>query len=265
MENMYHVFILAIVQGLTEFLPVSSSAHLILFPKLFGWQDQGLAFDVAIHVGTLCAVIAYFRQELILMIKDWIHSISGGPSTQNSRLAWAIGLGTIPAGIAGLIFNDFIATHMRATLIIAITTIIFGIFLGAVYLMARQQRNEYSLRLRDIILIGCAQAIALIPGTSRSGITLTAGLFVGLSRQAAARYSFLLSIPIIMLAGGLESYKLITSDATYNYQALLFGFLVAAISGYLCIDLFLRWLERFGIMPFVIYRLILGILLLFIF
>jgi len=262
---MYHVFILALVQGLTEFLPVSSSAHLILFPKLFGWQDQGLAFDVAIHVGTLCAVIAYFRRELILMSKDWVHSISGGPSTPNSRLAWAIGLGTIPAGLAGLFFNNFIATQMRATWIIAVTTLIFGLILGIVYLIARQQRDEYTLRLRDIILIGCAQAMALIPGTSRSGITLTAGLLVGLTRQAAARYSFLLSIPVILLAGGLEGYKLAISHAVYNYQALLFGFIVSAISGYLCIGLFLRWLERFGVMPFVIYRLMLGIALLFIF
>lgn len=262
---MYQVFILAVVQGLTEFLPVSSSAHLILFPKLFGWQDQGLAFDVAIHVGTLCAVIAYFRHELVLMIKDWGRSISGGPSTINSRLAWAIAIGTIPVGMAGLIFNNLIATQMRAIWIITVTTLVFGILLGIVYLTAKQQRDEYTLRLRDIILIGCAQAIALIPGTSRSGITLTAGLFVGLTRQAAARYSFLLSIPVILLAGGLEGYKLLYSDVTYNYQALVFGFLVAAVSGYLCIDLFLRLLQRFGVIPFVIYRLTLGITLLFIF
>ncbi len=262
---MYHVFVLALVQGLTEFLPVSSSAHLILFPKLFGWQDQGLAFDVAIHVGTLCAVIAYFRRDLLIMTKDWFRSISGGPSTPNSRLAWAVGLGTIPVGLAGLIFNNFIGTQMRATWIIAVTTIIFGILLGAVYLIARQQRDEYSLRLKDILLIGFAQAIALIPGTSRSGITLTAGLYVGLTPKAAARYSFLLSIPVILLAGAFEGYKLVSSHATYNYQALLFGFIVAAISGYLCISLFLRLLERFGVMPFVIYRLALGAALLFIF
>lgn len=262
---MYHVFILALVQGLTEFLPVSSSAHLILFPKLFGWQDQGLAFDVTIHVGTLCAVITYFRHELKLMTKDWIRSISGGPSTPNSRLAWAIGLGTIPVGLAGLFFNNFIATQMRATWIITVTTLIFGLMLGIVYLMARQQRDEYSLRLRDIIIIGAAQAIALVPGTSRSGITLIAGLYVGLTRKAAARYSFLLSIPVILLAGGLEGYKLVTSNVAYDYQALIFGFIVSAISGYLCIDLFLRLLERFGVMPFVVYRLALGVALLFIF
>jgi undecaprenyl-diphosphatase len=262
---MYHVFILALVQGLTEFLPVSSSAHLILFPKLFGWPDQGLAFDVAIHVGTLCAVIAYFRHDLQLMTRDWLRSITGGPSTPNSRLAWSIGLGTIPVGLAGLVFNSFIATHMRAIWIIAATTLIFGILLGFVYLKARQQRDEYSLRLKDIIIIGCAQAVALIPGTSRSGITLTAGLFVGLTRKAAARYSFLLSMPVILLAGGLEGYKLVTSNHAYNYQALLFGFTVAAISGYLCIDLFLKLLERFGVIPFVVYRLALGVALLFIF
>ena len=154
---------------------------------------------------------------------------------------------------------------MRATWIIAVTTIIFGILLGIAYLTARQRYDEYSLRFKHILLIGCAQAIALIPGTSRSGITLTAGLFVGLTRQAAARYSFLLSIPVIILAGGLEGYKLITSDIHCNYQALFLGFTVAAISGYLCIDLFLRLLDRIGVMPFVIYRLALGVALLFIF
>ena len=262
MQNFYHVFVLALIQGLTEFLPVSSSAHLILFPKLLHWQDQGLAFDVAIHVGTLCAVIAYFRHELKLMIKDWFGSISGGPNTPNSRLAWCIGFGTIPTGLAALFFHSFIANDARAILVIAITTLVFGLLLGIVYLMAKQQRDEYSLTWKDVLTIGCAQALALIPGTSRSGITLTAGLFVGLTRQAAARYSFLLSIPVILLAGILEGYKLATSDIAYDYQALLFGFIVAAISGYICIDLFLRLLQRFGVIPFVVYRMILGVFLL---
>lgn len=261
MQNLYQAFVLAIVQGITEFLPVSSSAHLILFPKLLHWPDQGLAFDVAIHVGTLCAVIAYFRHELKLMIRDWLHSLKGGANTKNSRLAWAISFGTIPTGLAALLFHDYFANDARNTAVIATSTIIFGVLLAVVYLTAKQKRNEYSLTWKDVIIVGCAQALALIPGTSRSGITLTAGLFVGLTRQAAARYSFLLSIPVILLAGAFESYKLLTSTTNYDYQALLFGFVVAAISGYICIDLFLRLLQRFGVIPFVVYRLALGILL----
>lgn len=262
MQELYHAFLLAIVQGLTEFLPVSSSAHLILLPKLLHWHDQGLAFDVAIHVGTLCAVIAYFRTELKLMVNDWCRSLTGKKQTVNSRLAWAIGFGTIPVGIAGLLFNNYIASQMRATWIIAISTIFFGILLGLASKFSSQKRTEHKLTWRDVLVIGGAQAIALIPGTSRSGITLTAGLFMGLTKQAAARYSFLLSIPVIILAGGLEGYKLYISDITINYAPLLLGFIVAAISGYACISVFLKLLDRFGVMPFVLYRILLGTVLL---
>jgi len=262
LQELYHAFLLAIVQGLTEFLPVSSSAHLILLPKLLHWHDQGLAFDVAIHVGTLCAVIAYFRTELKLMVNDWCRSLTGKKQTVNSRLAWAIGFGTIPVGIAGLLFNNYIASQMRATWIIAISTIFFGILLGLASKFSSQKRTEHKLTWRDVLVIGGAQAIALIPGTSRSGITLTAGLFMGLTKQAAARYSFLLSIPVIILAGGLEGYKLYISDITINYAPLLLGFIVAAISGYACISVFLKLLDRFGVMPFVLYRILLGTVLL---
>ena len=262
MQELYHAFLLAIVQGLTEFLPVSSSAHLILLPKLLHWHAQGLAFDVAIHVGTLCAVIAYFRTELKLMVNDWCRSLTGKKPTANSRLAWAIGFGTIPVGIAGLLFNNYIASQMRATWIIAISTIFFGILLGLASKFSSQKRTEHKLTWRDVLVIGSAQAVALIPGTSRSGITLTAGLFMGLTKQAAARYSFLLSIPVIILAGGLEGYKLYISDITINYAPLLLGFIVAAISGYACISLFLKLLDRFGVMPFVLYRILLGTVLL---
>lgn len=261
MENLYQVIILALVQGLTEFLPVSSSAHLILIPALFEWQDQGLAFDVAIHVGTLMAVLLYFRHELNLMARDLIADLGNKRVTKNSRLALAIIFGTIPVGIAGLMFNNYIATYMRSTIIIAITTIAFALLLGLASLIGKQKRDEYTLTWRDVLFIGCAQAIALIPGTSRSGITLTAGLFAGLNRTAAARYSFLLSIPVIILAGLLEGYKLFSAPIAPDYQALLVGFSVAAVSGYICIGLFLKLLDRFGVMPFVIYRLVLGITL----
>lgn len=262
MYDLFHVFVLAIIQGLTEFLPVSSSAHLVLVPKLLGWKDQGLAFDVAIHVGTLCAVLIYFRYELKLMCRDWFKSLHTKRQTQNSRLAWAIGFGTIPVGICGILFNSYIANNLRSVTVIAITTIIFGILLGLAAVFGKQKRNEYNLKWQDVVAVGCAQAIALIPGVSRSGVTLTAGLFMGLTRQAAARYSFLLSIPVILLAGGLEMIEFAKVSQATDYQALLFGFVVAAISGYACIDLFLRLLDRIGLMPFVIYRVLLGTILL---
>lgn len=265
MNNTLQILALALIQGLTEFLPVSSSAHLILLPKLLNWQDQGLAFDVAIHVGTLCAVIWYFRHELKLMLVDWYKSLLGKTTNKNSKLAWAIGFGTIPVGICGLLFHNYIANQMRATWIIAVTTIGFGLLLGVASITAKQKRNEYTVTWRDVLIIGCAQALSLIPGTSRSGITLTAGLFAGLTRTAAARYSFLLSIPVILLAGGLELYKLSTAQAAIDYQPLLLGFVTAAISGYVCISIFLRLLDKYGVMPFVIYRLLLGSMLLYVF
>jgi undecaprenyl-diphosphatase len=260
--DLYHAFILALVQGLTEFLPVSSSAHLILVPKLLHWPDQGLAFDVAIHVGTLFAVLAYFRTEIKLMIRDWCASLAGEPATVNSRLAWAIGFGTIPVGLAGLFCNDFIEHNLRATWVIAITTIVFGILLGIAAYVSKPKRDEHSITWKDVTVIGCAQALALIPGVSRSGITLTAGLFMGLSKQGAARYSFLLSIPVIILAGGLEAIKLTSVPVEINYPAFILGFIIAMVSGYACIGIFLRLLDRFGVMPFVVYRIVLGTFLL---
>jgi len=249
MEDIFHSIVLAIIQGLTEFLPVSSSAHLILFPKFFGWHDQGLAFDVAIHMGTLVSVVTYFRKDLKKII------------LKEHKLAWAIIGGTIPVGLAGLLLHDYIAYYLRDLWVIATTTIIFGILLGVASVVGRQTRNEHQINWSDVIVIGCAQALALIPGTSRSGITLTAGMLMGFSRTAAARFSFLLSIPVITLAALFESYKLYKSPAHIDYSSLYIGFIVAAISGYLCIDLFLRLIQKYGVMPFVVYRLILGCVL----
>lgn len=250
MQELSHVIILAIVQGLTEFLPVSSSAHLILFPKLFGWSDQGLAFDTATHLGTLCALVIYFRQEIKIMI------------TREHKLFWAIVFCTIPIGLVGITLHDPIALYLRDPMVIAVSTIVFGILLGYATIIAKQKHDEHHLTRRDIIAIGCAQALALIPGVSRSGITLTAGLFTGMTRTAAARFSFLLSIPVIILAGSLESYKLFTTDVIIDYRGLGLGFIIAGVSGYLCIDIFLKLLQKYGVMPFVIYRLILGVVLL---
>lgn len=261
--NLLHTLYLAILQGFTEFLPISSSGHLILVPNLFGWQDQGLAFDVAMHMGTLTAVVIYFRHELKSMTKDWVDSCVHRRLQGESRLAWAVLWGTVPAALAGLLFNHWIELNLRSPLVIAVTTIGFGFLLWYADVYGRRHRNEHSLRWRDILIIGVAQAIALIPGTSRSGITMTAGLMLGLDRAASARFSFLLSIPIIILAGGYETLKLVEEGKGVPWDLLLIGTLVSAVTAYLCIHLFLKLLERIGMFPFVLYRLFLGCVLLY--
>ncbi|MEE8366236.1 MAG: undecaprenyl-diphosphate phosphatase, partial [Gammaproteobacteria bacterium] len=176
------IVILAIVQGLTEFLPISSSAHLILVPLVLQWPDQGLAFDIAVHLGTLLAVLVYFRTELVAMTVDWTRSLTGGRSTDNSRLAWWVLVGTIPAVIIGYLFKDLVETDLRSPWVIALATIGFGLLLWFADSKKPKTRNEYQLTLANVVLIGCFQALALIPGTSRSGITMTAALLLGLSR-----------------------------------------------------------------------------------
>jgi len=260
-----HIIWLALVQGLTEFLPVSSSAHLILVPKLLGWADQGLAFDVAVHLGTLIAVVFFFRKDILKLFLAWIDSITGKGMSPEARLAWGVIVGTIPAGIVGLLFKDFIEVNLRSPLVIAIATIVFGLLLWFADHRAKLRRDELTLTWQDFIVIGGAQAMALIPGTSRSGITITAGLLLGLTREAAARYSFLLSIPIIVLSGLGVSTDLVTSTEPVDWTALILGTVVAAISAFACIHFFLSWINRMGMLPFVIYRMLLGILLLVVF
>lgn len=255
------ILALAVLQGLTEFLPISSSAHLILLPILVGWEDQGLAFDVAVHVGTLTAVVYYFRKELITITRAWGRSMAGGPGTADSRLAWAVLIGTIPIGLAGLLSGDLVETSLRSPMVIALATIGFGVLLWWADARGKRQRDEYGLTWKDILAIGGAQALALIPGTSRSGITMTAGLAIGLSRQSTARFSFLLSIPVIVLAGGLKVIELIGGANAVNWGALMAGMVASAISAYLCIEFFLKLIDRIGMFPFVVYRFLLGIVL----
>ncbi|NNL06599.1 MAG: undecaprenyl-diphosphate phosphatase [Gammaproteobacteria bacterium] len=263
MDN-FQVVILALVQGLTEFLPISSSAHLILVPVLTDWPDQGLAFDVAVHAGTLTAVVLYFRKELARMFVEWLASFKGR-LTPDARLAWAVLIGTIPVGLAGLIFKDLIETQLRSPMVIAVATIVFGLLLWYADRTGKHSKNEYGLSLIDVLIIGVAQALALIPGTSRSGITITAALMLGLKREAAARFSFLLSIPVIFLAGSFETVEYLSSASISDAQPLLIGALISAISAYACIHYFLKLLERIGMLPFVAYRLVLGVILVVLF
>jgi len=256
---------LALLQGLTEFLPISSSAHLVLMPRLVGWEDQGLAFDVAVHVGTLLAVVTYFRHELAKMLVDWLQSLTGGKPTPEARLAWQVLLATLPVAVTGLLLHDIIETYLRSPLVIAVTTVVFGLLLWWSDRHDRQRRDESSLRISDVLVIGFAQVLALVPGTSRSGVTMTAGLALGLTRTAAARFSFLLSVPVILMAGAYETLKLVQQPGPVAWDLLLLGTAVAAISAWLCIHYFLQLIERIGMLPFVIYRLLLGAFLFWIF
>jgi len=263
--SLIQIIVLALVQGFTEFLPISSSAHLILVPVLSDWEDQGLAFDVAMHVGTLIAVVIYFRKELSAMLRDWLRSIALRQLVGESRLAWAVCWGTLPAALAGLLFNDFIDSELRSPLVIAATTIGFGLLLWLGDVRGSRHRDEHSINWKDVVIIGLSQALALIPGTSRSGITMTAALLLGLTREAAARFSFLLSVPIIIMAGGYNTLKLIESGEAVDWPGLGLGVGLSMLTAYTCIHFFLKLLERMGMLPFVIYRLLLGIVLLALF
>ncbi|MGH1485874.1 MAG: undecaprenyl-diphosphate phosphatase [Cellvibrionaceae bacterium] len=253
-----HIIVLALIQGITEFLPISSSGHLLLPTGVLGWPEQGLAFDVAVHVGTLAAVVIYFRQDIIAIISDWLGSLAGKGHTDNSRLAWYIALATIPASIIGLLFDDFIEGHLRTTFVIAMTTISFGLLLGYADRASHKATHDLTkMTVTIALIIGFAQALALIPGTSRSGITITAALLCGLSRDSSARFSFLLAIPIILLSGGYKTVQLLSLPSV-NWGDLLLGAVLSAASAFLCIHYFLKFINRIGMMPFVIYRLILG-------
>ena len=253
------VFILALIQGLTEFLPISSSAHLILPSAVFGWEDQGLAFDVAVHVGTLFAVVLYFRKEVGNMAVAWFGTLKGERDNFDGKLAWWIIFATIPAGLFGLLGKDFIEEHLRSALVIAETTLLFGFLLGFADIKAKQNKSIENLGFKGAMLIGLAQAIALIPGTSRSGITMTIGLMLGLSRENAARFSFLLSIPAIAMAGSYLTLKLILEAGAVDWSAMGLGSVIAFVSAYACIHYFLIVVNKIGMMPFVVYRLVLGV------
>ncbi|MGJ7458312.1 undecaprenyl-diphosphate phosphatase [Halomonas sp. MA07-2] len=260
------VAVLSIVQGLTEFLPISSSAHLILVPVLTAWEDQGLAFDVALHIGSLAAVILYFRHELIRMSISWAGSLRGGGMDQDARLGWWVLLATVPVCVIGFAFRDVVALGMRSPIIIGVSLIGFGLVLGyADWRRRHDGRSEYQLGLKDVLFIGGAQVLALIPGTSRSGITITAALLLGMSREGAARFSFLLSIPVIALAGGLEIVGLIREAHEVDWSTVVVGAVLSGISAYLCIHYFLIFIKRVGMQPFVVYRLLLGAWLLWLF
>ena len=210
-------------------------------------------------------MIAYFRHDVMNLFSAWIQSCVSWQLDANARLAWLVVLGTIPVAVAGLLLHDFIESTLRSPVVIAVATIGFGLILGLADLRGRKIRTETSLRVTDVLWIGLAQALALIPGTSRSGITMTAALALGLTRSAAARFSFLLSVPVILMAGGYESLQLLQQAEPVAWGSIVLGTVVAGVSAYLSIHFFMQLIEKVGMLPFVIYRLLLGVLLLLLF
>lgn len=265
--------VLGIVQGLTEFIPVSSSAHLIIVPWLLGWKDPGLAFDAALHLGTLAAVLTYFVRDWLDLGRGLVLSITertlSGP--QNRRLGWFILAASIPGGLAGLaldqavenVFHDPTGEHSAAAMLLLAALILA---LAAVLLFAeaaaRHSRPFGDIGWRDAMIIGCAQALAVLPGVSRSGATITAGLLLGLERAAAARFSFLLATPLVAAVGLKKLYDVAKAGmSSADQMGFALGLLAAAVSGYVCIAFLLRYLQSRSTVPFVAYRVFLAVVL----
>jgi undecaprenyl-diphosphatase len=252
------IIVLAVVQGLTEFLPISSSGHLVLVPFLVDWQDQGLAFDVAVHFGSLLAVVVFFRDDIAGLLRGALQLLGGNAGSPHAYMALAIALGTVPAAVAGLLFAGWIEENLRDPAVIVYTLAGYGVVMAAADRFARRDKSITDVRIRDAVLIGLAQALALIPGTSRSGVTITAGRMLGFERQDAARFSFLLSAPVILLASVYEGSQLVLGDMPVAWNELALGVVVSAVVAYLSIEFFMRFVTRIGLAPFALYRLALA-------
>lgn len=254
---------LALLQAVTEFLPVSSSGHLILAPRLLGWADQGLEFDIATNTGTLLAVAVYFRRDLARMARGAAASMRGGDACiPEAKLAWTLMLATVPAAAAGLLIKDWVATAARSWQLIAVNALVYGTLLIAADLLGRKRRRLEELGRRDGLWIGVAQALALVPGTSRSGVTMTAALALGYDRAAAARFSFLLAVPIGVLVGAKQLLDLALGvPLGVPLDALALGIAVSAAAGYAVIALLLAWVRSRSLVGFGVYRIVLAVLL----
>lgn len=252
---------LAFLQGVTEFLPISSSAHLVIPSLVLGWQDEGLTFDVAVHVGTLLAVVTYYRRDLLAMTESCLGLLRGRGTNADTQLVFYLAVATVPVCVVGFLADNFIESQLRSLPVIATTTLLFGLLLGLADRHARLASSFATLTLGIVLIIGLAQALAPVPGVSRSGVTLTAGLLLGLNRATAARFAFLLSIPVIAGAGLLKGMQLAQEGAAVEWGLMAAAALLAAVTAYACIGLFLRLLERVGLMPFVYYRIVLAAVL----
>jgi len=254
--------VLGISQGLTEFLPISSTAHTLIVSKLLGWPDPGAAFTAVTQVGTELAVVIYFRQDIARILKAWFASLTKKSERANpdAKMGWYVIVGTIPIGIAGLAFKSSIETTARNLWLVAATLIVMGILLGLADRFARHTKSEADINTKNAVLFGLGQALALIPGVSRSGATITAGLAMGFKRDVAARYSFLLAIPAVFASAALTAGD-ISSDSFVNWPATIVATIVAFVVGYFVIASLMKYLQTRTFLPFVIYRIALGTLL----
>ncbi len=254
--------VLGISQGLTEFLPISSTAHTLIVSKLLGWPDPGAAFTAVTQVGTELAVVIYFRQDIARILKAWFASLTNKTERANpdAKMGWYVIIGTIPIGIAGLAFKSSIETTARNLWLVAATLIVMGILLGLADRYARHTKSETDINTKNAVLFGFGQALALIPGVSRSGATITAGLAMGFKRDVAARYSFLLAIPAVFASAALTAGD-ISSDSFVNWPATIVATIVAFVVGYFVIASLMKYLQTRTFLPFVIYRIALGTLL----
>lgn len=264
-----HAVVLGLVQGFTEFLPISSSGHLILVPWLFGWDDiesasVKKAFDVALHLGTLVAVVGYFRRDLVKYAREGVRLLwrRERPVDADGRIAWLLVLATVPAGLIGVVFGDWIDEQLGTPVIIAVSLIAFGLLLAWADRRAGRRELE-QLGVRDAVLVGAAQALALNPGTSRSGITITAARQLGFNRDAAARLSFLMSVPVIAGAVLVKGVELVTEGVPDDLlMPMIVGIVTSGLSGWVAVWGTLRWVRTHDFTPFVIYRVAAGILVL---
>ena len=262
--SLLQAIVLGLVQGLTEFLPISSTAHLRIVPELFGWPDPGAAYSAVIQLGTVAAVLIYFRKDVVALLRAFFQGLARRQpfATTESRLAWFVLVGTLPIGVCGLAFKKTIETSLRSLYIISGSLITLAVILFIVERLASHKRTLEDMRWRDGILVGLWQALALIPGSSRSGTTLTGALSLGLRRADAARYSFLLSIPATSLAGLFELKHLMEATERPSTLALVVGTLVAFGSGWAAIAWLISYLGKHSTLIFIVYRVALGLLLL---
>lgn len=261
----FQAAILGVVQGLTEFLPVSSSGHLILVPYFLDWPLQSLSFDIATHTGTLLAIIAYFHRDLRDLLVGFFTGkpVSMDPDFAPRPMAWSIALGTIPAGLVGLFCQDWIEEHLRTPYVVAATTLVYGILLYIADRIGRKERLIGQLGLADALVIGCAQALALVPGTSRSGVTITAALLLGFTRPAAARFTFLLIVPISVLVAAKDAKDLVEAGVgAAELAPMAVGLVTSAVVGYAVIAWLLSWLRSRSLNVFVVYRIALAAVIL---
>ncbi len=255
--TLLHIIVLALVQGITEFLPISSSGHLILVPALTGWRDQGLVIDIAVHVGTLAAVMIYFRREFWSLARGFL-SLFLGRWDAEARLALNILIATPPVILAGLVLRDYVEVHLRSVAVIGWTTLGFGLLLYAADRLGLRIRRVEHMTAGGAVIIGLFQMLAPVPGVSRAGVTMTAARFLGYERVEAARFSLLLSMPVIIGAGTVAGFELYgAGDVSLGFDALL-AVLLAFIFALIAIALMMRWLRRASFTPFVIYRVCLG-------